>query len=186
MEHESKSARELITRLFRSVDNPAGRQYVALHQNWQSLVGFDLAAHSEPVDIKRNALVVELDHPGWMQILQLQEKELLARVQREFPELKVGALHMRLVRSGDEPTGEAGAAAGGSGGKKPRGAPETDSDSEVDAAGGEDEPEGIERIDDPELRARLQRLGRMIAERSGGEPDPEPDRGDEDGDSPVR
>ncbi len=172
MEHESKSAGELVTRLFRSVDNPAGRQYVALHQSWQSLVGYDLAAHSEPVDIKRNALVVELDHPGWMQILQLQEKQLLGRVQREFPELKIGALHMRLVRGEDDASREVSAASTAPGhppaDEKPRSTPEARSDVTAPGAG-DDEPGGIERIDDPELRARLKRLGRMIAERSAEE-----------------
>ena len=174
MTDDSKSARELVAKLFSSVDSSAGRQYVALHQNWQSLVGIDLAAHSEPVDIRRDALVVELDHPGWMQMLQMQERRLVQRLRRDFPELAIKTLQMRLKNEPDareqaveqpveQPVEQTPAQGGKQAGEAKR-EPERSKKREQP-----EHPEGLDRIDDPELRERLERLGKMIAERNAEE-----------------
>ena len=166
MTDDSKSARELVAKLFSSVDSSAGRQYVALHQNWQSLVGIDLAAHSEPVDIRRDALVVELDHPGWMQMLQMQERRLVQRLRRDFPELAIKTLQMRLKNEPDareqtlEQTLEQAAKQAGEAKREPERSKKREQP---------EHPEGLDRIDDPELRERLERLGKMIAERNAEE-----------------
>ena len=174
MTDDSKSARELVAKLFRSVDSSAGRQYVALHQNWQSLVGIDLAAHSEPVDIRRDALVVELDHPGWMQMLQMQERRLVQRLRRDFPELAIKTLQMRLKNEPDareqaveqpveqtpEQTPEQAAKQAGEAKREPERSKKREQP---------EHSEGLDRIDDPELRERLERLGKMIAERNAEE-----------------
>lgn len=170
MTDDSKSARELVAKLFSTVDSSAGRQYVALHQNWQSLVGMDLAAHSEPVDIRRDALVVELDHPGWMQMLQMQERRLIERLRREFPELAIKTLQMRLRNESDtesktDTREQPGAPAPAPRGERPA-EPEPAAEPERAADGSEQRPEGLDRIDDPELRERLERLGKMVAERN--------------------
>ncbi len=174
MTDDSKSARELVAKLFSSVDSSAGRQYVALHQNWQSLVGIDLAAHSEPVDIRRDALVVELDHPGWMQMLQMQERRLVQRLRRDFPELAIKTLQMRLKNEPDareqaveqpveQPVEQTPAQGGKQAGEAKR-EPERSKKREQP-----EHSEGLDRIDDPELRERLERLGKMIAERNAEE-----------------
>jgi predicted nucleic acid-binding Zn ribbon protein len=57
------------------------------------------AAHSRIRELERGILLVEADHPGWIQILQTKQKELLLAVKRRYPELDVRDISFRLSRS---------------------------------------------------------------------------------------
>jgi hypothetical protein len=54
--------------------------------------------HSQILDIQRGILIIEADHPGWIQILQTQEHRLLADLQHQFPELEIAGLSFKLSR----------------------------------------------------------------------------------------
>jgi hypothetical protein len=54
-------------------------------------------------------VTVEVDHPGWIQLLQFRQARLLAEIQERFPALEVRALQFRLARKGGAvPSGEPG------------------------------------------------------------------------------
>jgi len=75
-----------------------GEVYVSFFSRWRELVGDDIASHARTVDIKKGALVVEVDHPGWMQLRQLKQAEILKTIERRYPELRIRYIHMRLVK----------------------------------------------------------------------------------------
>jgi hypothetical protein len=54
--------------------------------------------HSKIRELDRQRLIVEADHPGWIQILQYKQRQLLAAVQRKFPSLEVKKLSFILMR----------------------------------------------------------------------------------------
>ena len=56
------------------------------------------AVHSRIRELERGVLLVEADHPGWIQILQTKQAELLAVVQRRYPELSIRGIAFRLNR----------------------------------------------------------------------------------------
>ena len=56
------------------------------------------AVHSRIKELERGLLLVEADHPGWIQILQTKQQELLTAVRRRYPELDVRAIAFRLSR----------------------------------------------------------------------------------------
>lgn len=56
------------------------------------------AANSRIKDLRRGVLLVEADHPGWVQILQTKQADLLAAVQRRCPELDIQSISFRLSR----------------------------------------------------------------------------------------
>ena len=56
------------------------------------------AVHSQIRDLERGLLLVEADHPGWVQILQTKQRELLSAVQRKYPELGIRGIAFRLSR----------------------------------------------------------------------------------------
>lgn len=66
------------------------------------------AVHSQIKDLEKGVLLVEADHPGWIQILQTKQGELLSAVQRRYPELNIRGLAFRLSRAPvpDTATGE--------------------------------------------------------------------------------
>ena len=56
------------------------------------------AVHSRIRELERGVLLVEADHPGWIQILQTRQADLLAAVQRRYPDLDIRAIAFRLSR----------------------------------------------------------------------------------------
>jgi hypothetical protein len=57
-----------------------------------------VAVHSRIRELERGVLLVETDHPGWVQILQTKQQELLSAVQRRYPDLDIRAIAFRLSR----------------------------------------------------------------------------------------
>ena len=58
-----------------------------------------VAVHSRIRELERGELLVEADHPGWIQILQTKQAELLAAVQRRYPELDIRTIAFRLSQA---------------------------------------------------------------------------------------
>lgn len=74
----------------------------SLLSEWESLVG-KLAAHSKIFDVEKGTLTVDADHPGWMQLLQMREREILTKIKRKFPTLEIQRMRFRLVDNLDAP-----------------------------------------------------------------------------------
>jgi hypothetical protein len=56
--------------------------------------------HSRVREIDRQRLVIETDHPGWIQILQFRQRQLLAAAQRKFPALGIKKISFILMKAG--------------------------------------------------------------------------------------
>ena len=56
------------------------------------------AVHSRIRELERGLLLVEADHPGWIQILQTKQAELLSAAQRRYPDLDIRSIAFRLSR----------------------------------------------------------------------------------------
>ena len=66
-------------------------------QFWPQTAGAVLAAHTRPVDVRNNQVIIEADHPGWIQLLQVSQDRILAAIQRKFPELSITGVAFRLA-----------------------------------------------------------------------------------------
>ncbi|MDR0624806.1 MAG: DUF721 domain-containing protein [Treponema sp.] len=81
--------------------------YSKLFASWAWLTkkyGIAAAAdHSRIREMDRNVLLVEADHPGWIQILQTKEHKLLADLQGQFPDLGIAGISFRLSRTPPQP-----------------------------------------------------------------------------------
>jgi len=111
-----KKAGDIITAMFRESFGPefakTANSSVGLFSSWQKIVtevwprkgGAEkgdmpaAASHSKIKELEKGVLFVETDHPGWIQILQTKQSELLSVVQRRYPELEVRAIAFRLNR----------------------------------------------------------------------------------------
>jgi hypothetical protein len=142
-------------------------------------VGTDLASHSQPVDIRNEALLVEVDHPGWLQMLHMKKERILRQIAKKFPDLTVQNLQMRLVSAGNwsHPQETADTSSRSSGGsKRPDASHSSTSDSSASegtaADAGEnatsetvasrDQEEALSKIKDEKLRSTLERLYREL------------------------
>jgi len=70
---------------------------------WSRAAGENLAAHSRPVDVRNGIVFVEATHPGWIQLLQMDQNRILETIRRSFPELGVSGIAFKLAKDGSPP-----------------------------------------------------------------------------------
>lgn len=66
-------------------------------------LGERLACNTRVVDLKKGVLVVESDHPGWIQYIKFYQKFILKGLAMESPELEIKSLAFRLKEVKEEP-----------------------------------------------------------------------------------
>ena len=54
--------------------------------------------HSRIAELEKSVLLVEADHPGWIQLLQTKQSELLDAVRKRFPEITFTGISFRLMK----------------------------------------------------------------------------------------
>lgn len=74
--------------------------YSEFFSSWNNLVGDRLGAHSKVVELDRNVLIVEAEHPGWIQLLQMKQADILRKVQAKYPDFHITGVSFRLKREG--------------------------------------------------------------------------------------
>jgi hypothetical protein len=126
-----------------------GEGYANFFSSWEKIVGPRLAAHSKVADIDKGFLIVEAEHPGWIQLLQLRQSSILEDVARRYPELTLRGIAFRLVGQA------APASAPATPQPDPRAEPETAEQAEAGAR-------ALEDIPDPEFRALLSNLKKTM------------------------
>jgi len=76
--------------------------YSAFFSCWKDLTaknGITAAAdHSWIKSLDRGLVWVEVDHPGWKQILQTKESKLLSDFRYRFPEMDISGISIVLYR----------------------------------------------------------------------------------------
>ena len=76
------------------------REYNRLYSVWEELTqkhGIAAAAsHSRLLDIKHGVLLIEAEHPGWIQLLQTKEHKLLQDLQTTFPDIGINGIAFKL------------------------------------------------------------------------------------------
>jgi hypothetical protein len=71
-------------------------QTSAVFKSWNRVVGSRLAAHSKIVDIENNFVVVETEHPAWVQLLQMQEENIVQFMQQNYPQFQIRGVLFRV------------------------------------------------------------------------------------------
>lgn len=62
-------------------------------------IGERLAGNTRVIDLKNGVLLVETDHPGWIQYLNMYKKFILTGLKMKLPELKITSLAFRVAGS---------------------------------------------------------------------------------------
>ena len=113
-----KKAGDIISAMFREEFGPefmeTARAASGLFSSWAQIIkeawpqpepdnsGFEdvpaAAVHSRIKELERGTLVIEADHPGWIQILQTKQGSLLSAVRRRYRELDIRGIAFRLSR----------------------------------------------------------------------------------------
>lgn len=95
-----KKAGELLSFFFDEKTLDKAQGYSELFASWASVVKAHripaAADHSRIVELERHVLLIEADHPGWIQLLQTKQRELLRALQSRFPDIT--GISFRLSR----------------------------------------------------------------------------------------
>jgi len=91
-----KSVSDLLSSFFDKDMARQGELYSGFGRSWKAIAGARLGEHSHPADIRHGILIVETEHQGWTQLLQLQQDRILEEVQRRFPDLKIRGIAWKL------------------------------------------------------------------------------------------
>jgi predicted nucleic acid-binding Zn ribbon protein len=94
-----KKAGDILKVLMERIESEKGtayRQSVQVFREWDRIVGEKLAAHSTVRDLENGFLVVDIDHPGWLQLLQMKEREIVNRIRKFYPELELKGLKLYI------------------------------------------------------------------------------------------
>ncbi len=70
--------------------------YAPLFQGWDAIAGRALASHARLIDVQRGFLLVEVDHPGWLQVAQLRKAALLDGARKAAPHAQIEGLKLRV------------------------------------------------------------------------------------------
>jgi predicted nucleic acid-binding Zn ribbon protein len=81
-----------------------------LFSSWKAVIeeaGIASAvSHSQVADFKQGIVIIEADHPGWIQLLQTRQLQLLNILQRRFSEkplLEIREIAFRLAKGPLDP-----------------------------------------------------------------------------------
>lgn len=102
-----KKAGELLGSFFDQSLMRSAQAYSEFFSAWKRIVGDHLAAHSRIVELEKTVLVVEADHPGWIQLIQMKRSSILESIRAQFPDLTVTAISIKLKKEGGVPARDA-------------------------------------------------------------------------------
>ncbi len=69
-----------------------------IYSCWSEIVGKDIADHSRVIDIKKEIISVEADHPGWIQIINLKKSYILKKINEKFQEKEINEIKVILKK----------------------------------------------------------------------------------------
>lgn len=98
-----KKVGDLLREYLREKGWLGGNPYDQLFARWPRIVGDAMAAHARLVDVRNGMLVVEVDHPGWLQMFRLRQDALLEASREAVPEVSLQGIRVRV--GGRETTG---------------------------------------------------------------------------------
>ena len=168
-----EKADKILSALFERLNISDSEGYVRLFSTWRSVCdevsSRGLADHSAIVDVRHGTVIVAVDHSGWLQLIQMQEKRLLGKLQKRFPDMNLKAMHFHItrervdyVKAGNAENAEEEDPQGG-----PTDSTPVKSGDREDAAAVQDSDfkDTLGRITDPTLRQTLERLREDLEER---------------------
>jgi len=98
-----KTAGDILSALFDERFIKKAQSYSKFFDSWKDITaknGIAAAAdHSRIKDLDRGILQIEMDHPGWKQILQTKQSKLLNDFRIRFPEMEISAISLILGKS---------------------------------------------------------------------------------------
>ncbi len=91
-----RSVGELLREYLRERGWLKANPYEPLFREWAAIVGASLGNHVRLIDVLDGVLMVEVDHPGWLQMVQLRKQAILEGARARAPEAMIQGLRARI------------------------------------------------------------------------------------------
>jgi hypothetical protein len=110
-----KKAAEVLAQVLDEKQRKLGQAYSSIFTTWPQIVGDSMSDHSRVYEISNGYLFIEVDHPGWMQLLLMRKPRILNAVKRKVPAMSIRDLRVKVnlnyasTTREDEPPVEKGA-----------------------------------------------------------------------------
>jgi hypothetical protein len=161
-----KRAGELLSVFFDEKLLRKAKDYSDLFSSWARITeksGIAAAAgYSRLKEFERGLILIEADHPGWVQVLQTGEQRLLKNARRLFPELDIRGISFMLSRNFPAREEEA-CPEGVSGAVEPVFAGQEEPDNSPERG---PKTDVYEKIDDQQFKDTLKRLEQSLRKRN--------------------
>ena len=90
-----KKAGDILGDYMRNFHTNIETGYSSVFKSWSKIAGEDMVSHSSVKDLTNGILLIEADHPGWIQLLQMRKKKILKNIHKFYPELEV--INIRFI-----------------------------------------------------------------------------------------
>jgi predicted nucleic acid-binding Zn ribbon protein len=94
----TKSIGELLPNVLKGLGLEQKLEEVRLRDEWRDVVGEAIGGRSRPLKIRGNTLIVEVVNSTWMNEIQFHRGEIIRKVNRGFPGLKIEEIRLQLER----------------------------------------------------------------------------------------
>ncbi len=97
-----KNAERVGSLLKQILGQPGFGEQITRHQAWlvwDQLVGEQIAARARPLRLRKGVLEVQVDHPVWMQQLQLMKPQILEKITAKIPNAGITDIYLRQTRN---------------------------------------------------------------------------------------
>lgn len=107
MNNDYRKANEILTNIFDNLSQNLLKDSANITNGWKYVlssiksrnnknIGELLISHTRIVDLKNGILLVETDHPGYIQTLQMYNSYIIRGMNKKYPELEIKTLSFRL------------------------------------------------------------------------------------------
>jgi hypothetical protein len=178
-----KTAGDILSVLFDKGFVEKAQGYSRFFDSWTDITaknGIAAAAdHSRIKDLDRGVVLIEIDHPGWKQVLQTKQSKLLNDFRIRFPQLDISGISLMLGSGKPQDAQKTEAVRESESARETEVAYEANPVQKPDTAAAEKEREistvsevpvtrGYEAIKDEVLREKLRKIGEKIAAEEKG------------------
>ena len=92
---KAKPIKELLSNYFKGRDFKDINNTINLNKSWKQIVGKTISKNTEIIDVKNGKISIKTTNPIWRNELTFQKEDLLQRLKKEAPELKIKEIEFR-------------------------------------------------------------------------------------------
>ena len=92
---KAKPIKSLLSDYFKGSNFKEINETINLNKSWNKMVGKTIAKKTEITSIKNGKIIIKTTNPIWRNELTFQKEDLLNRLKKEEPEIKIKEIEFR-------------------------------------------------------------------------------------------